>query len=244
MISDRYVWLVWSLAFLVPWGLLAALAPAQRRPMLRASLFTAPFGLTEPLFVPAYWSPPSLFDLARTTGFDVESVIFSFGIGGVAAVLYDALARRRLVLIHPEHRTEPRHRFHRWALVAPPLVFVPLYLLPWNPIYAAVLALVIGGTGALFCRPDLTGKSLATGGLFLAYYTLFLVALEWSAPGYIGRVWNLGVLSGILLGPLPIEELLFAAAFGMYWAGVYEHVTWTRGLATTPAPAREVRPWR
>jgi hypothetical protein len=32
--------------------------------------------LTEPLFVPDYWNPPSLFDLARRSGFDIESVIF------------------------------------------------------------------------------------------------------------------------------------------------------------------------
>lgn len=50
--------------------------------MLWQACFTTPFGLTEPLFVPNYWSPPSLFDLARSTGFDIESFIFSFGIGG------------------------------------------------------------------------------------------------------------------------------------------------------------------
>jgi len=51
--------------------------------MLWASLFTMPFGPTDPLFVPEYWSPPSLFDLARTTGFDIESLIFCFDIGGI-----------------------------------------------------------------------------------------------------------------------------------------------------------------
>lgn len=45
------------------------------------SLATAFFGLTEPLFVPEYWNPPTLFDLAQRTGFDLESLIFCFGIG-------------------------------------------------------------------------------------------------------------------------------------------------------------------
>jgi hypothetical protein len=71
-------------------------------------------------------------------------------------------------------------------------------------------------------------KTLATGALFLGYYILFLLGLEWSAPGYIARVWNLEELSGIRLGFMPLEELLFAVAFGMYWAGIYEHATWTR----------------
>jgi hypothetical protein len=196
--------------------------------MLWASVFTMPFGLTEPLFVPSYWNPPSLFDLARTTGFDIESLVFSFGIGGVAAVLYNAITRRRLEAIHADHRGEPRHRFHRWALVAPFLAFVPLYLLPWNPIDAAVAAMTLGSAAAVWCRLDLSMKILASGGLFLAYYILFLLGLEWSAPGYIARVWNLEALSGIRLGVMPLEELLFAVAFGMYWAGIYEHATWTR----------------
>jgi len=46
------------------------------------SWLTALFGLTEPRFVPEYWNPPSLFDLAQCTGFDIESLIFCFGIGG------------------------------------------------------------------------------------------------------------------------------------------------------------------
>ena len=57
--------------------------------MLLVSVFTMPFGLTEPLFVPRYWDPPSLFNLAATTGFDIESLIFCFAIGGIGAVLYD-----------------------------------------------------------------------------------------------------------------------------------------------------------
>ena len=53
----QYVWLYWSSAFLVPWLGLWLLAPAFRTVMLRASLLTMPFGLVEPLFVPAYWNP-------------------------------------------------------------------------------------------------------------------------------------------------------------------------------------------
>lgn len=87
MISETYVWLTWSSAFLIPWAIAYIAFPAHRRAMVWTSLFTTPFGLTEPLFVPEYWSPPSLFDLARQTGFDIESLIFCFGIGGIRAVL-------------------------------------------------------------------------------------------------------------------------------------------------------------
>lgn len=54
MSSDKYVWLVWSSAFLLPWLAAYRVFPTHRKAMLWASLFTTPLGLTEPLFVPAY----------------------------------------------------------------------------------------------------------------------------------------------------------------------------------------------
>lgn len=228
MIADTYVWFVWSSALLAPWGALYLGYPRYRRPMLWASLFTAPFGLTEPIFVPEYWSPPSLFDLARTTGFDVESVIFCFGIGGVGAVLYNVLTSRPLEPLAVDERHARRHRFHRLALVSAFLVFPFLYVLPWNPIYPGIVAMVFGATATVICRPDLLGKSVAGGGIFLVYYLVFLAGLELISPGYIARVWNLEALTGLSIFGFPLEELLFAAAFGMYWAGVYEHFTWHR----------------
>lgn len=226
MIAEQYVWLLWSSAFLGPWLVVYAGFPRHRKAMLWASLFTAPFGLTEPLFVPEYWNPPSLFDLARTTGFDIESIIFSFGIGGIGAVLYNLWTGRALRPMPAAERRSPRHRFHHWALATPFVAFPLLYPFPWNPIYPAIAAMALGAVAAVFCRPDLARKTWTGALLFPAYYSLFLLCLEWMAPGYIERVWNLAALSGLSLVGFPIEELLFAAAFGAYWTGVYDHFTW------------------
>ena len=229
MLPDTWVWPVWSSAFLVPWALLYWRRPGQRRAMLWASVFTTPFGLTEPLFVPEYWNPPSLFGLAQSTGFDVESLIFSFGIGGVGAVLYNMVTGQRPEPVDPAERHGPRHRFHRWALATPLLVFLPLALLPWNVIYPGIAAMLAGGVATALCRPDLAPRTLAGGGLFLAYYLVFVVGVEVTAPGYVERVWNFARLTGVRLGPVPLEELLFAFGFGTYWSGIYEHLTWHRG---------------
>ncbi len=228
MSSDRYVWLIWASAFLLPWAVLYLVFRAHRRAMWWASLFTTPFGFTEPLFVPAYWNPPSLFDLAQRTGFDIESLIFCFGIGGVAAVLYDVASRRFPIPVGDVERGASRHRHHRLALAAPFVVFALLYPLPWNPIYPGIIAMATGAVATALCRPDLLTKSWVGGLLFFVYYSLFLTGLEWSAPGYVQRVWNLDALSGLVLFHMPLEELLFAAAFGLYWSGVYEHFTWRR----------------
>ena len=235
MSDYRYVWLIWSLTFLLVFLLVYAVQPQCRSIMLRTGLGTAPFGLTEPLFVPAYWNPPSLFDLAQRTGFDVESVIFAFSIG---AVLYNLVTRRTSLPVIPARQ----HRFHRLALAVPALVFLALAIVGWNPIYPAMIAMSAGAGAAVLCRPDLAIKTLAGGLLFAGFYAIFMLALVFGAPGYIERVWNLPALSGMPIAGIPLEELLFGFAFGLFWANVYEHLSWTRpmrlqGQSTTSASA-------
>jgi hypothetical protein len=132
----KYVWLIWSSAFLIPWVLLYFFKPGYRRKMLRVSMATSLLGLSEPIFVPQYWNPPSMFGLAQSTGFDIESLIFCFAIGGIGAVMYNALANRNIEPVPHGERHSGRHRWHRLAIAVPFLAFPVLYFLPWNPIYS------------------------------------------------------------------------------------------------------------
>jgi hypothetical protein len=222
----QYVWLLWSSAFLVPWAVLYFAWPALRPHMVRVSAATSLLGLTEPIFVPEYWNPPSLFDLAQRTGFDLESFIFCFAIGGIASLLYSAFARRQPAAVPAGERSSARHRLHALALTTPYIAFPLLYLLPWNPIYPGIVALAIGAVSTVACRPELGRKTLLGGLLFLVLYAAFMVLLVLFTPGYIERVWNLGDLSGVLIAGIPLEELAFGFAFGMYWSGLYEHFSW------------------
>ena len=174
----HYVWLVWSTAFLLPWLLLFLAFDQHRRQMWWASLLMAPFGLTEPLFVPEYWNPPSLFELAQRTGFDIESIIFSFAIGGVGAVLYSIITRKQLRPMRSEDLQHSRERWHRWALATPFALFPILYFLPWNVIHAGIAAMSAGAIAAVLCRPDLKANTLVGGVLFLAIYTIFSAGAE------------------------------------------------------------------
>lgn len=199
----HYVWLLWSSAFFIPWTVLYLFNPIHRRIMRQASLATSLFGLTEPIFVPGYWNPPSLFDLAQRTGFDIESLIFSAAIGGIGAVLYNTAAGQRLVLMPTAERHHRRHHVHPLAVTMPAIVFFALNFLPWNPIWPAITAMAAGAAATVWCRPDLKGKSFLGGLLFLVLYALFMLGLRWFAPGYIERVWNLPALSGVIIYGIP-----------------------------------------
>jgi hypothetical protein len=238
--QPAWAYLALSSALAAAWSLLYAVRPDLRRSMVRVSLGTMPLGLTEPLFVPEYWNPPTLGDLARRTGFDFESLLFSFAIGGIVFAAYDVAlgtAPREMLAHERDHR---RHRFHRLAIASAPLLFVILLALTsLNPIYAAALALV-GGVGVTaYCRPDLWSKMLLSGILFLVLYFVVFAVFNQAFPGYVVAVWNLAALSRVFVFGVPAEELMFAFTFGLYWSSVYEHVAWRRSEGLRRPARRE-----
>ncbi len=217
-------WLIFSLILFVIWVIIFVFSKS-RREMLIVSALTMPFGLTEPLFVPKYWDPPSLFNLAANTGFDIESLIFSFAIGGIGSIIYEAIFKSRHKKMNSREKHHQRHKYHLLSLFSPVIVFLPLFLFTkLNPIYSASLAMFVGGIAAMFCRPDLKKKIVYGGTLFLVLYFLFFIFFNNLYPYAVERFWNLSALSGILILRVPLEELIFAFTFGMMWSSIYEHI--------------------
>lgn len=201
--------------------------------MLTVSLWTSIFGLTEPLFVPAYWNPPSLFNLAQNTGFDLESFIFSFGIGGLVVVLYEKFFPAEHVFLSQREKNMPRHRYHKLAVATGPAVFLSLLAFSGlNPIYIVFISLMSGGAVLLYCRPDLGQKMVVSAFIFTIFYFIYFFTLLAMFPGYVEAVWNLAGISGILVLGVPLEELMFAFGFGFAWSSVYEHFRWYKILTT------------
>lgn len=209
------------------WIILFIFKTNLRKEMLIASIFTMPFGLTEPLFVPEYWNPITLFNLAKTIQFDLESLIFSFVIGGIGAVLYESIFRVKHIKISKHEMHMKRHKMHPLALSSPIIVFAILFFLTkLNPIYIGIISMFFGALFTLYCRPDLKNK-IWYGGLlfFLIYFVSFLISIM-IYPNWVQATWNLKEISGILILGIPLEELLFAFTFGMLWSSVYEHFNW------------------
>ena len=227
----QYAWLIWGLILLVVWTTvyLSLESRESKKRMLIVSIWTSLLGLTEPLFVPEYWSPPSLFDLASKTGFDIESLIFAFGIGGIVVILYERIFRAEHEKISTLSQHSSRHRYHLLAILSAPIVFLLLMLTTQlNPIYISVIALVFGGFATWYCRPDLKKKMIVSASIFLVIYFVYFLTLIVFYPGYVEQVWRLDVISGILIVGIPLEELLFAISFGFFWSSIYEHLTWRK----------------
>lgn len=196
------------------------------------SLITMPFGFTEPLFVPEYWIPPSLFDLAEKTGFDIESLIFSFSIGGIGVVLYNLIFKQTLIEITHTERNHRRHHLHKYILFVPAIIFLILALFTsLNHIYCGTIAMFLGGLATLYCRSDLKRKIWVGGILFTILYFIYFGSILPFYPQYVKLYWNLDNLTHILILGIPIEELLFAFTFGMYWSSLYEHLYWHKPVS-------------
>lgn len=228
-IDIQYVWLSGSLGLFFVWlAIFFTLRRKEsRKEMLIVSLWTSLLGFAEPIFVPEYWNPPSLFDLAQKTGFDIESIIFAFAVGGIAAVIYEVIFKIKHLPVSLKERFKSIHKLHYFFLSLTPLTFLLLWFFTKiNPIYSASIAMFVGAVGAIICRKDLTKKILVGGIIFLGLYFIFFLSFNWAFPGYVDQVWNFEVISGIKILGVPIEELLFALTLGMLWAGLYEHFTW------------------
>jgi len=229
--SIQYIWFGGSLILLLIWFFIYLILKnnESKIEMLKMSIFTSFFGITEPLFVPRYWHPPSLFDLANRTGFDIESFIFCFAVGGLAVAIYELIFKPHHLAISIKEQHCPRHRFHFWIISTAPIIFIAeLLFTALNPIYAFIIAGMIGGILTMYCRPDLISKMIGSAFIFLTFYFVFFLILVNLFPGYVEQVWNLNTISGILILGVPLEELLFAFTFGFYWSSLYEHFFWKK----------------
>ena len=196
--------------------------------MLWVSGLTTTLGLTEPIFIPKYWAPLTLFDWGRKYHLDIESFIFSFAVGGVAAVIYESVSGWRDKKLTDHVRQQKRHRLHTWAVLAPIPTFAFFFLLtPINPIYSTIIGLLAGIVATRYCRPDLGDLMKKSALIFSAiYFVIFFVIFVIIFPDYVQMYWNLKDISGILIFGVPLEELLFAGSLGAMWGGLYEHLTW------------------
>jgi hypothetical protein len=209
--SYPYLGLVLGLTLLSAAALALARGP-ERRAMLISGLLAAPWGITAFAYTPSYWQPARLLPLPLS----VEDLLGSFSIG----VLAWALTR------WPRgNRTEPRIHaldFAKRLLVGWGLGSVLVLLLigaGCTAMSACLAAMVVVDAAVLLCRPALRGVWLRGTFSFALLYSLSLKLMFVLVPSFILQ-WNDEALVGLRLYGVPVEEIVWAAAFGGGWPTV------------------------
>jgi hypothetical protein len=131
-----FEWLALALAWDLSWLLFYISKPKLRRQMLWIRFFTMLIGFLQPIFVPRYWNPLSLFNLAATSHFYIESLLFSFGTGGMASILYNATLNAKRNKMKADQSIKEKRGLHLLSIAALPVVFSSLLITTGlNPIY-------------------------------------------------------------------------------------------------------------
>ncbi len=177
------------------------------------SFLAAPLGLFDFLYVPTYWMPQTAFGLPV----GVEGIIFSFLIGGIAAVSYAEMFHKKILKINKFHR---HFSVFLFALVLPIVLMIDYFQL-FNIAIAMYVALIVGIALIVMVRRDLLKPSIIGGLIFgLIYSTAFIL---WISIFSSGKDWFvLDGLPKIYLLNAPVYELIFAFLFGAYWGSLYE----------------------
>jgi Lycopene cyclase len=216
----QYSYLVGALIFWVAWVVCAGLGKAHRSEMRWGTLIAAPFALTSLLFVPQYWTPPSLFNLDVKIRVGIEDFLWAAAVGGIAAIVGEISLGERLGEIR-----KSRHKRHYAPFIVAIVVFLSLeFGFHWKTMTSTIVALAVCALVLACMRRDLVLLMLLSATSFTAlYFVLFLVVLLFY-PEFVHRYYNLPNLLGIYVLGVPIEELLFAATGGAVWSVAYEYV--------------------
>jgi len=218
--SYHYSYLVGVLIFWVAWIVCSVLGKRYRAEIRWGSLIAAPMALTSLLFVPQYWSPPSLFNLDQKIRVGIEDVLWAAAVGGIASVVGEILLRESLAAMR---RLSRERHYAPFILIV--VVFVALEF--WHPgktMDNTIVSFAAGGIALAYLRRDLLPLMLTSGLSFTVLYFFLFLGLLFLYPQFVQRYYNLPNLLGIYVLGVPIEELLFAATGGAIWSVAYEYV--------------------
>jgi hypothetical protein len=208
-IYDQYPYFGICLILFVFLSLLWVLLPNQRQFMILSGLLSMPYGAASIVFVPEYWKPVLI--IKSQTG--LEDILFSL-INGflVWAIATVGMARSYLQNLQP-HFLLPRY----WFCTGIGIGLSALIWFSGHPIMSAALVSMAGlGLFILWRRKDLWKVAL-TGALgFSLLYLLALKGVLLLNPDFLNQ-WNHANLSGICLGGIPMEEIIWALGYGGVW---------------------------
>lgn len=218
---DRLVFLLMSLALLALWLCLWALRADLRSAMLKVSLVGGAAGLVAELwYFRDYWRPPVLAGVARPSP---EDALFGFAVTGVAFAAHKTAFRRAMAPGAPR-----RYPLAAGLGLAGLAALVAGTAAGMNSIFVSSAAFVACAAVMATLRRDLIRPAAESAALLVAaMLPIYLILFDVVSPAYWDRYWLLRHTSwGVLiLGNIPVTEILWYASWGALAGIIYEFTT-------------------
>lgn len=211
----NYAYLISISLFVLPYLFIFLFRKDLQRKMMWSSLLAMLTMAFEFLFIPEYWHPITIFNLAP---FEIEGFIFMFFAGGISSACYDLIFNKKEIL------EKKRNIFKYSVLTIIPLSFlVTKSLFNFNISYHFCIAILAGAIGICITRKDLYKESIFGGLIFgFIYFLMFQISLHFF-PNIIS-FWNINNLSKIFIYGMPMEEIMLAMSFGALWSPLYSNI--------------------
>lgn len=219
LVPLQYTYLVGVVIFSIIWLILYFHRKELRREMIVMSILVAILGLfSEYLWwTKDWWRPLTI----TGTRIGIEDLLLGFTNGGIAAVLYEEIFKKRI------YKFKPRDHNLSLVLIIALSYFIFLimfYILGLTSFIATAAVQIIIGSILIVLRKDLVYDAFLTGVCLVIVALPIYVLLEYLSPGFIESTWVWSNLSGITFMKIPIEDLIFyflagfsIAPFYLYW---------------------------
>ncbi len=208
-----YVYLIGTGVYALVWILFFLIRKDLRRKMIFTSLFAAPLGISEILFIPDYWIP-QFQTIPIFKELFLESILFCFFLGGVVSIIYQVSFKEKLF--------ETKEINPYLTLIAP-ILFLTYFFKIFNIhlMHYVFISMFIGSAFVLLYMKENSKKIIYSAIMNTLLYSIFYFVLWYSFPE-LPASYQFQNLSGILLGGIPIEEFLWIFSFALYWTPIYE----------------------
>jgi hypothetical protein len=217
MLPNKYAYLTGTLMFMIPWVLFYLLRKDLRKEMLFMSVAVAIGSIVTSYFwwTKDWWRPMTI----TSTVVGIEDLILGFSNGGIAAVAYEEIYKKRC------YRREKGSAQYEALSVILTLAFSTSFIfwgLKLTSFTASSIAMILSGVFLIYIRKDLLIDALVSGFIMVLISTPVYLILIFISPNLIENTYLFKYLSGLRILGIPIEELIFYFLFGFIIGPLYE----------------------
>jgi len=214
----RYTYLIAMLPLFVLWVRLYLWRKDLRKEMIAISLLLGFLSVVTSYYwwTLDWWRPMTIMG----TKVNIEDFLLGFGSGGVMAVIYEVVSRRRYS--KQRARSHGLYGFFLLVLLLGSITSWLFYGVGLTSFFAISSALLIVAMVMYFIRRDLMVNGMVTGFCTVLLSLLCYATAVFVFPDFIDATYKFNTLSGLRILGVPLEEFIFWFLAGLVFGPFYE----------------------